>query len=1108
MLSIHHSNRFEILRERLLGALDAAPGDVFAREQVVVPSSAIRSELTRAIADRRGVCAGIDFLFLARWLWLQAAKVLPGVSAESPYEPASLVWRIHAAFGDEAFTRAHPRLQRYLDSADDVMRFELARSVAGLVDQSITYRPDWLDHWQQPGARPVTSSPDEAWQAALWRRLSDEIGIRGRHPFSQLVEQLEAATTGFAREKGLAPVSHVFCPPAMPPLHLQALCALGRCTDVHLYVLNPCQEHWFDDVDPRNVRRLEQAAAEDSPFGVASNRLLVSWAGPSQAMLRLLEGISDTELAQTERTFHEPEGGTLLARLQRAILQGEELEPGTPLAAADRSLEIHVAHSLTRQFEVLHDQLLGLFAADATLRPSDVLVVAPDLDKAAPQIDAVFGTAPRERSIPYAISGRAQQADPVVRTFTSLLALVRSRCTATEVYGLLQAPPVARRFGLAEQDLEQVHAWLLASGTHWGLDEAHVAAQQLPQVARHTFAAGLERLFLGYALPDAAAQPFAGVLPRGEAEGSAAAALGATWSFLRELRRLRAAVQNRRSLRGWVDLLRGALDTLLEPADDEIESLSELHAVLDAAADGAPAGTADDLPFAVAVAAIEEALAQSARGGVATGRVTFASISSLRAVPFRVVCVVGLDDGAFPGDQRHPEYDLLAAAPRLGDRQRRSDQRNLFLDLLLAARDRVLLAYTGRSIRDNSPLPPSVLVSELLDAVLPALADPDAARKQIVVEHPLQPFAPACFSAASDPRVRSHDAELAQALQRSLAAQAAALQQLAASGDAGGADDDADDDEAGTGYAVPFFTKGLPVPGAEWRDVSVQQLVDFFRNPSRFLLRKRLRLDLAQDDPELQDDEPFTPDFLDGSALADRLLPFFLQGATPDDVRPLALAGTEMPVGPIGHAAIEQALHGMHAFAGQVRRLTATAVLPPHAASLELKIDGEAWRLDAAFADLRPAGLVRWRYDDERATDVLQGWLLHLALCAAPAPGVLARTTWVARDGIRRFEPLARDQAAGQLSSLLRLYRQGLQRPLDFFPKAAWALVRDDDEAAARRTWQGSFMGPGENAKPGYGLAYRGAADPITGTAFADNAGIVFGPVRQASSVQAAEEQG
>src|SRR5262249_55467061 len=163
--------------------------------------------------------------------------------------------------------------------------------------------------------------------------------------------------------------------------------------------------------------------------------------------------------------------------------------------------------------------------------------------------------------------------------------------------------------------------------------------------------------------------------------------------------------------------------------------------------------------------ALEDVLEDAARGGAPTGRVTFAGMSSLRNLPFRVVCVIGLNDGAFPTADRPLEFDLMVQAPRAGDRQRRVDQRTLFLDLVLAARTSVYLSYVGRSVRDNAPLPPSMLVAELLDMLLPALG---GARERLVVEHPLQPFSLAAFSPEADPRIRSFDAELAAALRESV----------------------------------------------------------------------------------------------------------------------------------------------------------------------------------------------------------------------------------------------------------------------------------------------------------------------------------------------------
>lgn len=1110
MLYVHHSNRYETLARRLLDQLGGTREDVFASDQVVVPSAAVQRHLTLAMADAHGICANVEFVYLARWLWQQVARVVEGVAAESPFDPAALAWRVYAAFDDAAFVSAHPRLSAYLSGAgtDEVMRYELAVKVAGLLEQYVTYRPDWLAQWQAGGAAVSSHPPppgegggggtaaaDAAWQAALWRRIAGELALQADNPLALLVRELERGGPGRAREAGLPPAVHVFGLSAMPPLHLQALQALGRWMDVHVYTLNPCREYWFDLVDLKQLSHLD-AAGQAQGFEVG-HRLLASWGKQTQSSLALLTGTCEGEGAQGSEDYERAESTSLLARLQNSFLELQELEPASiERADGDRSIEVHVCHSLTRELEVLHDHLLGLFAADAALQPSDILVVAPDLPGAAPLIEAVFGTMPPQRRIPFAITGLGRDTvNAPMRAFLQLLALAASRCTATEVFGLLQQSVVARSFGLDDEELLRVHDWIRESGIAWGLDQDHVAGLDLPAQVSHTLAAGLERLYLGYALPDHVQEPFGGLLPSGGAEGSSAVALGAFWRFVQALQDLRSAMARPRSPGDWVTWLHTVADTFVSVGRSEIEDLLELHATLDQLGDAMLRGGLDE-PVASSVirAALERAFEDPARGGVPTGRVTFAGMASLRNVPFKVICAIGLNDGAFPTADRPPEFDLMAQAPRLGDRQRRTDQRTLFLDLVLAARQSLYLSYAGRSIRDNAPLPPSVLLAELLDVLVPAIAasrdsqkDLDAARAQLVVAHPLQPFSPDAFAAA-DPRVRSFDAELAQALRESLQAPAATRLQESALEE----EEDAQSEERRE-PARPFFTAGLPAPGPEWRTVPITRLVEFFRNPSQFLLRRRLTLDLGWDEEPLADEEPFLPEVPARSQLAARLLPVLLQGADPDTVRELARAGTELPAGALGAAEMEREIAKLHRFAQAVHQATAGDVLPPHQCAIELEVDGEHWSIEGAFADLRPSGLARWRYDDERARDVLAGWIQHLLLCAAPPPAAECVTRWVARDGVRIFPPLDPADARARLAELVECYRNGLQRPLHFFPKASWSLVQNGDYKA-RQAWNGSPDFGGERDRPAHRLVLRGVADPLDDE-FEDLAGRVFGAI-------------
>lgn len=1101
MLYLHFSNRIEVLAEDLASRLAVQRADPFAPDTVLIAHSAAKRHLQLELARRDGVCANVSFEYLAQWLWAQVARVQPQVATKSPFDAASLTWRVYGIFQDAGLVGDYPPLAAYLESGrvDPVVGYELAAATAALMEQYITYRPDWLARWQADAGACVTANIHEPWQAAAWWRIASSLGLSGAHPIEAMARELERAGADAVPGFGLPAVAHVFALPAVPPLYLQALHSLARFMELHVYALNPSSEFWFDLVDPRQLDRLE--AAGQGEGREVGNVLLGSWGKQAQSALGLLTGIDESERASWTEGYLASDRDTLLGRLQDAILEARELGPGSLARAEDdRSIEVHVGHSLTRELEVLHDRLLGLFKDDPTLRPSDILVVMPDLEAAAPLIDGVFGTAPPVRAIPYAMTGRRRSSvNAPVKAFLQLLALASSRCTASEVFDLFQQPVVRARFALGDEELQQVHGWLIKAGVHWGLDAEHVEAQQLPAHVAHTMADGLSRLFLGYALADHAGEPFAGHLPRGDAEGASAAALGGLWRFATLLRELVTELRQARPAEAWARLLHKAAEDFIRPERAAMADWLELEASIDSLAQTiARAGFGGEIPAPIVRAALERELEATAHGGAPTGRVTFTGMNSLRNLPFRVVCAIGMNHGAFPTADKPAEFDLMAMAARAGDRQRRTDQRTLFLDLLLAARDVLHLSYAGRSIRDNSPTPPSVLVAELLDVLLPATG---AKRDALVVEHPLQPFSPEAFAESSEPRLRSFDADLAQSLRQGLILGGelpeGAPQQ--GNGDAGEGDEVHEP-------ARLFFPPPLADPGPEWRTVSARQLTDFFNNPSRYLLRRRMGLDLPGDEEELSDDEPFVPDFQCRSALANRLLPHLLRGIDGDTARRLAEAGTEIPPGAMGQGELDSELASLQGFADTVRRESAAAVLPPLRASLDLELDGEEWRIEEPFADLRAGGLVRWRYDDERAQDVLRAWIPHLVLCAAAPAGVTLQTAWVARSALSRYATVPREEARGRLAGLLALYREGLARPLAFFPKSSRAFVASGNRRDAVAAWQGSEEFPGERAKPGYALAWRGVADPLAGR-FEAIALQVFGDLRVTNTTFAAEVQ-
>lgn len=1130
MFHLSFSNRFEILLDSLLERLGAEQPGPFGQRQVVVPSSALRRKVELAMADREGICANLGFDYLAQWLWRQIRLVVP-VPERSPFAVGTLTWRIHGlldpAHEANAWLAGHPRLARYLERADARMRFELAERIAQVFDHYLTYRPQWLETWAgrrgsvlDAGAS-AAEREDEAWQAELWRRIHESLALGQEHPARIFLRRVTAMSGEELAAAGLPASVHVFGLPALPPLYLDMLRELARVVEVRLYVLNPCREFWFDIVDARRLSWL--AARQQDMFFETGNSLLATWGKQTRAHIGLL--FEGEHAVEEEAVFAPHPGRHLLARLQNAILDLQELEPASIRLAAtdrspDRSIEVQVCHSRTRELEVLHDRLLGLFKAGAgtpeALQPADVVVLTPDLESTAPLIEAVFGTVPRERHIPWRITGLGgRQDNPVARVLDRALQLAVGRFPASQVFDLLQQVPVAVRFGLDDAALETIHDWMREAGVRWGL-EAGGSDDGVLRPAGHTLEDGLHRLFLAWAAGDAAQRAtFAGHVGAAAPEGQAALALGGFWRYVDSLRAMRDELQQAHDGEGWRRVLYAVLERLVDDSAEHADALREVRAAIAALADDiATAGCDAELALDVVHPALAARLDDPARGAVPGGTVTFSALSALRGLPYRVVCLIGLDQGAFPGSDRPAEFDLMSARPQAGDRQRRLDDRNLFLDLVLSAREVLHLSHVGRSVRDGSALPPSVLVDELLDTLAGACAaeagNPQAvaqARERLLLHHPLQAFAADYFVAAgrSDARLVSFNEDYARVLASRLEAGmrpvAIDVEEALEQGD------DVEDDgnvaaptPATPTPAAPFFVLPLPPPEAAWREVDLQQLTRFFSHPGRYLLRERLGLALPEAEAELDDVEPMLPDWPASQALARRLLPVLLgpeeDACEASALWALARAGGEYPAGRLGEAALERELGSLCAFARRRRQIQAEPALPPYVARVELSLDGETWALSAAFADLRPDGLLFARYDDTRAADCLGAWIAHLLLCADPAPGVAARTRGLSRDGGFAFRPLARAQARAELHALLALYREGLVRPLHFFPKSAWACMSSGGkDSEALKKWGGGMRPEfGEANDPAWRLVLRGEQG-LPGERFFELARQVLGPL-------------
>ena len=670
---------------------------------------------------------------------------------------------------------------------------------------------------------------------------------------------------------------------------------------------------------------------------------------------------------------------------------------------------------------------------------------------------------------------------------------------------------IARRFGFDESDGAELRDWIARCGIRWGLSATHRQRFDLPQDPHHTLEDGLDRLLLSYLLPANPDTPFLNrLLPANGLIDVDADLLGRFSDLCAAVTEMVNECATPRNAAGWRQWLQRLADRFLEPSEVELDALRDLLQTVSNLTDTLEqAHLSTPLPLAVIRRALAHQLDEAAPGGVPGGAVTFASMSSLRALPFAVVCLVGLDDGAFPRPERPLDVDLLARHRRQGDRVRREEDRNVFLDAVLSARQSLYLSYTGRSDRDNASLPPSVLLAELLDVLIPAIAtDPaDAqslaeARARLVVEHPLQPFSIEAFTDSGDVRRRSHHEGYAQAILKAQERQADLHPVVSAAAEEVDEQSDTDEDEAGDLYpARPLFTVPLPAPVDEHREVELSELIDFFRNPCRHILQRRLRLTLSKPIEELEIVEPRLLNGLARHGLTERLLPSALAFTDQARLSGLARAGTELPTGSIGDASLNSRLQILEHFAQRWARSAPGSCLAPEIRSLPLSLEGESWTIRAAYADLRATGLVRCEAGQLKAGHLLEAWLHHLLLASTsdePRP-----TVWLTADTTVTLR--VPDSPQPILLDLFSLYRQGLTRPLHFFPESALVFLQNDRKLGkAKGRFTPTAHAPwNEGGDAAIRLALRECTDPLDDE-FISLSERVFSPLLQHMTEDAA----
>lgn len=1040
MFTVFFSQKLSSLAALLIRLQQNDPNpNPFEPETVLVQSVGMAQWLQMQIADQTGVAAHYQFPFPTSFLWQQYRVLFPELPKENIFERESVTWRLMRLIPKYLEKAEFESLNLYLnkDARQYPLKlYQLAGKIADLFDQYLVYRPHWLVHWESNRIEAVLNEILAAiafreknerdiltnlrWQSMLWNALiedikadsDEEVFMTSHRAYlqQQYFEKLDNLTES---EKSKLPKRiFVFGISSLPATQLAVLKKLSEHCEVYLFFLDPSQEYWAESVEDKTLEKLalkRQLSQQDLDALLAEqgNQLLTMWGKQGREFLvQLVEQEPDN----TIEVFDEYEGDSNLIKLKNAILNFNN-EQRFELAEQDRSIQIHACHSVMREVEVLHNQLLQMFERNPTLAPKDIIVMSADIDKYAPYINAVFARYEKgdKRYIPFTLSDQKVTAvDPIIASFLMLLNLKESDFSAESLLDLLDVKALRERFNLQERDLQTLRHWVNQVGIRFGL---HI--QQDDWQNHNAWENGLTRLLLGTSLK-AESGIWQDSIAFNESYGLSATLVGFLAKFIENLTAWYEFIQQDHTLEEWKARIQKLIGEFYQESNESLDALLLLNSPLEEVANKAEqAEFSESIGIEIIRLLLEDKLNQQQSSlQFLAGKVNFCTLLPMRAIPFKVVCLLGMNEADFPRQHSVNSFDLMQYAPKRGDRARRDDDRYLFLEALLSAQEIFYLSYIGQSATDNKQRLPSVLVSQLLDYLAEHLTEQarlQASEKdnfsealfwqKMVVQQPLTVFSPKNFT----PQYGSYDKEWLLEQQHEPLAD--------------------------------FLNESFDLKAEIPTEINLEDLIAFVSNPIKYFFNHQLGVYFRNDEESIAESEKFSLSDLDDYQLRDQLV-------TLEPAEREAFFKQEQLKGnlPIANFA-KVSLQDLDDSINELRELILPYLGESDILEIERLFEVEQLKI-RLFGNIRNKfadEIVFWKVSSLKDKDYIRLWIYYLLI---QAQGLNLELTAIARSKekaeIFRFNQVSAEQAFSQLQTYISAY-------VTSFRQLAWGIWTDLD---------------------------------------------------------------
>lgn len=1004
MIHLTKSHNLKILSGALAEKLtEEAPGDPFISQKIIVPNLDTARWFKLFAAEKSGIAANLECMLPAEWLWRQIRKIYPDLPDLLPSDLQPMKWSLFQLLSDADVREKFDVLNRYVQNQPAERReqalFQLAGQIASVFDEYLVYRPEMILQWQNGRS----GKGDEKWQSELWRLLNNSWKTSGNDAWKNRAELFDEVLTSLSNQELETDDSLFVLNPGLLPMPIvKMLKIIGMQSDLFIYQIEPSKE-----------------AIKNG------NELIQVFGRESESVHEVISSLAPDE---TVNLHSEISGNRPLHQIQSDILNGNSIREISETEGEIQGIEIRSCHSPLREIEVLHQFLLEKFEEDETLHPDDILVATPDLETYRPYIKAVFDQAENNLpQIPYNAGYSARHSDVgVERALLRLLDLVDSRFECSRVMDLFMMKPVYQSFGVSETDCHKLKRWIGENHVVWGLDANHRKEFDQPPEQLQTWSSAIRRGWFGNLLGGEEGDIANDVLLYQSIRTTNEQQIWAAFSnYLHQLDKMRNVIKQKKSCPDWADWLTRRVESLFDDISlGSVEgqnikrTIGKIHEQADAAE------VENEIPFSLFRNELTSMLEHhQASGALFTNGVTFSSMVPVRSIPFKIIALIGLNQNNFPRKQVTPDFDLMAQNPLPGERNRKNEDRNLFLESIMAASEIHYCSYIGQSPVDNEEIPPSTIVSEWADMLSKATGTDTT---DIIQKEALSGFSPTNFESK-----KSYSELYFQTAKNVL-----------------------HDEDASSGLKLD---QAIPVDESE-EPIQVEDLIRFIGNPIRWFLQKRFEVSLR--DPG-QEKKEFDLDGLELHILFQRVFGWVINEIPDHQIQKYLVESGSVPVGWAGQRKILDIKTNVKRAISEIRNFGITPGVSIKEISLQLKyadIEGSLISYsNEQFVDVSPSGF--------SGTTAIRSWVQHLF---AQASHTFSKKNSILFSDLKKGEPQIRvfkpvEDPETILKDLIDLYQQGQTEPQQFFPKTLFTFEdrersnRSDAYKKAATTFEGGW---------------------------------------------------